>query len=128
MFGMGTGVTPLPWLPSKNEHIIGDTFCKGVKRFFLKKSVIFFSIHVPSLNPAYTLGQESQSIPCIPSVKPLAEPETCIPVPCERAYPCQKWACTEHGFEYSNARCSLWEEYTHERWRQQQKSVPQDFL
>ena len=42
MFGMGTGVTPLPWLPSKNEYIIGDSFCKEVKRFFLKK-VYFFT-------------------------------------------------------------------------------------
>ena len=39
---MGTGVTPLPWLPSKNEYITGDNFCKEVKGFFLKKNVIFF--------------------------------------------------------------------------------------
>ena len=42
VFGMGTGVTPLPWLPSKNDYITGDSFCKEVKRLFLKKSVFFF--------------------------------------------------------------------------------------
>ena len=47
VFGMGTGVTPLPWLPSKNDYIIGDTFCKGVKGFFLKKKVYFFSTPLP---------------------------------------------------------------------------------
>ena len=34
VFGMGTGVTPLPWPPSKNEYITAHKVCKGVWCFF----------------------------------------------------------------------------------------------
>ena len=47
MFGMGTGVTPLPWPPSKNEYITRHKVCKGGWAFFLKKSDFFFERHSP---------------------------------------------------------------------------------